>query len=168
MKKNLMTVIILALVFANFVLTAIMMFTIFPQTQKANELITAVCEAIDLELNSGAATGLSNLPVSQIDVYDVSGGETMTVNLADDAYAVISVAISVNNKSDEYKDGTTTPLSTKESLIKDAVREIVGKYTKSELNASSDEAKAEILKILKQDFGAEYVVGVSFPVCTIQ
>lgn len=168
MKKNLMTVIILALVFANFVLSAIMMFTILPQTQKANEMIKKVCEAIDLELNSGAATGLSNLPVSQIEVYDVAEGDTMTVNLADGSYAVISIAISVNNQSEEYEEGTTTPLSTKESLIKDAVREIVGKYTKDELNASSEAAKAEILKILKQDFGAEYVVGVSFPVCTLQ
>ena len=57
MKKNLMTVVILALVFANFVLTAIMMFSVLPQTQKANELINKVCAAIDLELNSGAATG---------------------------------------------------------------------------------------------------------------
>ena len=57
-------------VFANFVLTAIMMFTIVPTTQKANELITRVCEAIDLELNSGAATGLSNLPARRINSND--------------------------------------------------------------------------------------------------
>ena len=48
MKKSLMTVIILALVFANFVMTAIMMFSVLPQTKKANEMITRVCEAIDL------------------------------------------------------------------------------------------------------------------------
>ena len=166
MKKNLMSVIILALVVINLVLTAIMMFTIMPQTQKANEMITKVCEAIDLELNSGAATGLSNLPMSQIEVYNVAEGATMTVNLADGRYAVVAIAISVNNESEEYEENTTTPLSTKESLIKDAVRETIAKYTKAELSANSDMAKDEILKILKKDFGAEYIVGISFPTFT--
>ena len=166
MKKNLMSVIILALVVINLVLTAIMMFTIMPQTQKANEMITKVCEAIDLELNSGAATGLSNLPMSQIEVYNVAEGATMTVNLADGKYAVVAIAISVNNESEEYEENTTTPLSTKESLIKDAVRETIAKYTKAELSANSDMAKDEILKILKKDFGAEYIVGISFPTFT--
>ena len=46
MKKNLMSVIILALVFANFVLTAILMFTVIPQTKKANNLIDQICEAV--------------------------------------------------------------------------------------------------------------------------
>lgn len=169
MKKNLMTVIILALVFANFVLTALLLFTVYPQTQKANEMITRVCEAIDLELNSGAATGLSNLPVSQIETYDVASGETMTINLADGKhYAVISVAISVNKESDIYEDNEGTAyLSTKESIIKDAINNIVSQYTKEELNASTDAVKSEILKNLQKTFGADYVVGVSFPKITL-
>ena len=56
MKKNLMSVIILALVFANFVLTALLMFTVLPETKKANKMIEDVCNAVDLELNSGVAT----------------------------------------------------------------------------------------------------------------
>ncbi len=39
MKKNLMSVIILALVFANFVLTAILMFTVIPQTKKKQTIL---------------------------------------------------------------------------------------------------------------------------------
>ena len=34
MKKNLISVVILALVFANFVLTAILMFTVLPEKQR--------------------------------------------------------------------------------------------------------------------------------------
>ena len=47
-----MSVIILALVFANFVLTAILMFTVIPQTKKANNLIDQICEAVSLDLNN--------------------------------------------------------------------------------------------------------------------
>lgn len=168
MKKNLMTVIILALVVANFVLTAIMMFAVLPQTQRANEMITKVCEAIDLELNSGAATGLSNLPITQIETYDVAEGESLTINLKDGGYAVVAVAISVNNESDTYKDSTTEPLSTKESIIKDSINKIIGQYTKEELNSNTDDVQAEILKNLQKTFGAEYVVGVTFPKIVVE
>lgn len=47
MKKNLISVVILALVFANFVLTALLMFSVLPETKKANTLIEKVCSAID-------------------------------------------------------------------------------------------------------------------------
>ena len=82
MKKNLMSVIILALVFANFVLTALLMFTVLPETKKANKMIEDVCNAVDLELNSGAATGLSNTSIDKIKAYTVNGGEKMTMSFA--------------------------------------------------------------------------------------
>ena len=168
MKKNLMSVIILALVVANVVLTAIMMFTIMPQTQKANEMITKVCEAIDLELNSGAATGLSNLPIDRIVTYDVADGESITVNLKGGGYAVVSVSISVDNESETYteKNGTEY-LSTKESIIKDAIIKIIGNYTKEELGESKTGMEEELLKTLKKTFGADYVVGISFTKLTM-
>ena len=61
MKKNLISVLILALCFANLVLTALLIFTIIPETKKANNLIDQVCEAISLDLNSGTATSGSHL-----------------------------------------------------------------------------------------------------------
>lgn len=48
MKKNLISVLILALCFANLVLTALLIFTIIPETKKANNLIDQVCQAISL------------------------------------------------------------------------------------------------------------------------
>ena len=82
MKKNLISVLILALVFANFVLTAILMFTVLPETQKANTLIEKVCSAIDLDLNSGGTNGTSSIPIDQQDTYKVNEGEKITTNLA--------------------------------------------------------------------------------------
>jgi flagellar FliL protein len=163
MKKNLMTLIILALLVVNIVMTAIMMFATVPQTQRANEMITKVCEAIDLELNSGAATGLSNLPIDRIETYDVAAGESITVNLKGGGYAVVSVSISVDNESETYteKEGTAY-LSTKESIIKDAIIKIIGNYTKEELGESKSGMEEELLKTLKKTFGADYVVGISF------
>mgnify|MGYP003299946138 CR=1 FL=1 len=163
MKKNLMTLIILALVVVNLIMTAIMMFVTIPQTQKANAMIQKVCEAIDLELNSGAATGLSNLPVDRIETYDVASGESLTVNLKGGGYAVVGVSISVDKESETFaeKEGITY-LSSKESIIKGSIIEIIGNYTKDELGESREDVKAELLKTLKKTFGADYVVGVDF------
>ena len=66
MKKNLISVVILALVFANFVLTALLMFSVLPETKKANTLIEKVCSAIDLDLNSGAAITCSEQEERQL------------------------------------------------------------------------------------------------------
>lgn len=163
-----MTVIILALVFANFVLTAIMMFTVMPQTQKANDMITKVCEAIDLELNSGAATGLSNLPIDQIATYAVSGGEAMTINLADDHYALVAVSLSINKESDRYQDATTEILTEQEAIIKNTINQTIRQYTKEEFLKNSQDVQDEICKSLQKTYGTDYIVGVSFAQQTVQ
>ena len=167
MKKNLMSVIILALLIVNLVLTSVLMFTIYPQAQQANKLITAVCNAIQLDLQSGAATGLSNLPLNQVETYAVGGGADMTINLAKgsdgkDHYALISVSINVNNKSDVYKEHGTELLSSKEAIVKDTINNIVRKYTKEQFDQDTTAVKNEILKNLQNIFGADYMVGVAF------
>ena len=81
MKKNLITVIVLALVLVNLVLTAILTITILPETKKANELITQVCSAINLELNSGSVkSDATSVPIDQLAAFDI---EEMTINLKD-------------------------------------------------------------------------------------
>ena len=83
MKKNLISVLILALVFANLVLTALLIFTILPETKKANNLIDQVCQAISLDLKSGAATSASQIPQEQIADYALNAdGENLTFSFA--------------------------------------------------------------------------------------
>ena len=50
MKKNLLTIITFALVLVNIVLTSILTITIMPEVKKVNELVTRICDAIDLDL----------------------------------------------------------------------------------------------------------------------
>ena len=79
MKKNLVTVITLALVLVNLVLTVVLTISIVPETKKANELITKVCGAIDLDLESGSATSAENIPIEDLEVYNIE--DKMTINL---------------------------------------------------------------------------------------
>ena len=79
MKKNLMSVLILALVLVNLILTGILTITILPQTKKSNELVNKVCSAIDLELESGDGTESASIPMDQVETYKIE--DAMTINL---------------------------------------------------------------------------------------
>ena len=167
MKKNLMSVIILALLIVNLVLTSIMMFTIYPQAKNANELITAICHAIDMDLQSGAATGLGNLPLDKVELYAVNGGADMTFNLkkgtgSKSEYALLQVYLSINKTSNTYEQSGVAPLTEKEAIIKDAIDAVIGTYTKDEFDSNKEAVKKEILKKIQNTFGADYVVGISF------
>lgn len=166
MKKNLISVIILALVLANFVLTALLVFTVLPETKKANKLIEEVCSAIDLDLNSGATSGVSNVPINQIDDYALNSGETMTISFKSDGsgtahYLVAAISLSLNKDSDVYND-SDFDISTKDNIIRDKVNSIIGQYTMEEYNENKDAIQDEILSELQDMLGADYVVGVNF------
>lgn len=164
MKKNLMSVLILALLIVNLILTAILTITILPQTKKSNELINQVCSAINLELQSGEATDVSSIPMDDIEVYPLT--DTITVNLKNgtdgaEHYAVITASVSMNTKNEDY--GTYgAELSTKESLIKNEINSVVGKYTMEELKTKQQDIEKEVLLDLQKMFDSDFIVDVGW------
>ena len=165
MKKNLMTVIILALVLVNLVLTAILAFTIIPQTRKSNQLIDKIASAIDLELEDGSGKDTAAVPVEDIEVYDIEA--SFTVNLSPsgdgkDHVAVFSIGLSLNTKSDGYKSIGIEGLKAKETLIKNDINTIVSEYTMEQFREDEQSVKDAILEDLLEMFGADFIVGVSF------
>lgn len=164
MKKNLISVLILALVLANLILTGILAFSIIPQTKKSNELIDKVCNAIHLELESGESI---SVPIDKIYVHNLT--EEFTCNLkkgedGKDHFALFRVGFSLNIESEEYGEGAgIESLTSKETIIRDKINSIVSKYTVDEFNEEGNYAvKQEILREMQSLFGAEFIVGVSF------
>ncbi len=176
MKKNLISVIILALVFANFVLTALLIFTVLPETKKANKMIDAVCAAIDLDVNSGAGSSTLSVPIDQTEEFKVNGGETMTMNLAQGAdgkshYAVLSVTLLMNTKSDSYKKygaDSAAGLTAKESIIENDINQVIRSYTIDDFNKDVSAVQDQILKDLQNMFGSDFIVGVNFSSVTTE
>ena len=165
MKKNLMTVIILALVLVNLVLTAILAFTIIPQTRKSNQLIDKIASAIDLELEDGSGKDTAAVSVEDIEVYDIEA--SFTVNLSPsgdgkDHVAVFSIGLSLNTKSDGYKSIGIEGLKAKETLIKNDINTIVSGYTMEQFREDEQSVKDAILEDLQEMFGSDFIVGVSF------
>ncbi len=167
MKKNLMSVIILALVLADLILTAILAFTMIPQVKKSNELVDQVCAAINIELEGGQNVDMAKVPIEDIEVYSIE--DQFMVNLKDDEngrhVAMFSVGLSLNTKSEGYKTYKGSEgLAEKKDIICDQINSIVGSKTVDEFKADSQkQVKEEILTALQSLFGGkDFIVGVNF------
>ena len=164
MKRNMLTVVVMALVIVNIVLTALMYFSIMPTTQKQNELITKIAGAIDLQLQDQNEGGEMEIPIDQIQVYDIE--DSMTINLKKgedgaDHFAVVSISLSLNTKDKDF--ATYQPeLSTKESLIKDKIISVVSAYSIDELKGNTVEVQDELLAELQKMFDSKFIIGVGF------
>ena len=161
---------ILALVLVNLILTAILTITVLPETKKANELITKVCSAIDLDLESGSATSNANIPIDQIDVYNIEDQQTINLKSSGDGkdhFAMITVSISMDKKNKDYKD-LKPEVENKVELIKGEINNIVSQYTIEEIKDNQSAVQNEILKDLQKMFGSDFIVAVGFPTAQYQ
>ena len=171
MKKNLMSVLILALVVANLILTAILMISIVPQTKKANELINKVCSAIDLELEGGKENSSIDIPIENVETVAIAGGESLTINLKSKngkkSYAVISVSLALDTKNKGYKKGSESITKT-EAIIKDEIIKIVSNHTIDDMRNNQADVQDEILERLRKLFDSDFIVSVAFPTYTYE
>lgn len=168
MKKNLMSVLILALVLVNLVFTAILTFTIVPSLKNSNDLIADVATAIDLDLNAGKSTGLNNVAVKDIETYNVSEGNSMTIGLkkgadGEDHFCVASFYISMDKTNEDYKN-YSAEVSKKESMIKNEIITVISSYTKEELTNSEMqlEIREELLDSMRRLFDSDFIIDVGF------
>ncbi|MCH5343638.1 MAG: flagellar basal body-associated protein FliL [Acetatifactor sp.] len=160
MKKNLMTVLILALMIVNIVLTTITMFSVTSTNSKTAELVSNIATVLDLELTTPSGE-LVTPAVSLADtaVYDLG---SMTMLLGDGAYLVCNVSLSQNTKHNDYKAyGGDEKMAANATLIKDAVSTVVSGYTKEDCLNNMEGLKADILKAVHQLFQSDFVYQVA-------
>lgn len=172
MKKNLMSVLILALVLVNLILTAILTISILPQTKKANELITTVCNAINLELASGdGAAGTVSVPMSQSATYAIENTMTISLKKGDDGkqhYVVLGISVSMDKENSGYKDyGSAVEAGEYDSIICDTVDSVVSGYTLEEFE-DRDAVKQDILTQIQKRFGSDFIYQINFSSVTPQ
>ena len=168
MKKNMMSVLILALLIVNIVLTSIMMFSVVGTARKTSALIDDITSAINLELDNqkGTATAgtVIEVPIENIEVYKIS--EEMTIPLtkgADgkDHYYLVAVALSINKKDGDYKKLNDT-IADKEELIKGEIISVIGSHTIEEMQQDVDTVRMEILHRIQKLFDSEFIFNVTF------
>ncbi len=168
MKKNLMSVIILALVVVNLVLTGIIMFSTVSANRKTIALVDDIAAILNLELESASADEAA--PEEQIvlpensEVYDIADAMTVALKSSGDGkdhFAMCSVSFSINTQHEDYK--TYQPmLASKESKIKSEIIEVVGGYTKEEAQADVHGIEKRILEKVQAMFDSDFVYEAYF------
>ncbi|MFU0826612.1 MAG: Flagellar protein FliL [Lachnoclostridium sp.] len=164
MKKNLLTIIILALGILNMILTAVLVFAVVPTTIRTNNLISKVASAIDLELESDSEDGESQVSIEDIEVYDIK--DPIIINLKPEAndttkhYAQVYVSLSLNTKSKDYKTLQPT-VEANESAITEIVNDEFAKYTVNNVLDNKEKIKEEILKKVQELFQSDFIISIS-------
>ncbi len=168
MKKNLMSVIILALVVVNLVLTGIIMFSTVSANRKTIALVDDIAAILNLELESASADEAA--PEEQMvlpensEVYDIADAMTVALKSSGDGkdhFAMCSVSFSINKEHEDYK--TYQPmLASKESKIKSEIIEVVGSYTKEEAQADVHGIEKRILEKVQAMFDSDFVYEAYF------
>lgn len=165
MKKNIFSIVILALVIVNLVLTAIMMFSVVPASKKTNALVTKICTVLDLELEANAAeTGDVTIPIDQIATYDIADKFTVNLKKAEDGkdhFAVFSITLSMDTKNDGYKS-YGEKMSEKESLIKSEINEVVSGFTLEEAQSNRESLQEALRQRLTDMFDSDFIIKVAF------
>ncbi len=165
MKKNIFSVLILALVIVNLVLTAIMMFSVVPMAKKSNTLITQICSVLNLELEANkTAEGDNSISIDQIATYDIA--DKFTVNLKKDTdgeehFAVFSVTLSMDTKNEGYKT-YGEKISDKESLIKSEINDVVSGFTLEEAQSNREALQEALRQRMIKMFDSDFIIKVAF------
>ncbi|MBA4686930.1 MAG: flagellar basal body-associated FliL family protein [Candidatus Galacturonibacter soehngenii] len=165
MKKNIFSILILAFVIVNLVLTTIMMFSIVPMAKKTNALITQICSVLDLELEANkSADGEENISIDQIATYDIA--DKFTVNLKKDGdgkdhFAVFSVTLSMDTKKEGYKT-YGEKISEKESLIKSEINDVVSSFTLEEAQSDREALQEALKQRMIKMFDSDFIIKVAF------
>lgn len=173
MKKNLISIIILALLIVNIVLTAIMMFSVTGTSRKTAALVDNIATALNLELaanGNGEDAQKEAIPMSDIATFDIS--EPMTIPLQLDAegeahFFIASITFSMNTKDKGYKK-YGADMESKESLIKSEIIDVIGSYGVDEARENQNQIKEEIIKRVQTMFDSEFVFNVAFSDIMIQ
>lgn len=172
MKRNLLSILILALLIVNIIISVIMMISVNGASKKTASLVADIATIIDLEIDGVDKTNVASTTVALSDsaVYDVA--EQMTIGLKKgedgaDHYCILKVSLSMDTTNPDYGTYQET-IASYEGRIKDIVYSVVGARTKEEANVDQEGMKQEILIKLQELFDSKFIYNVSFSEILIQ
>lgn len=179
MKKNLLSIVILALLIVNLVLTSIMMFSVMSTNKKTASVVTSIASILELELEGEEEEAVA-VSMEDTAVYNVSNDLTIllrkstaldengqAVAESKDHYAMVAVSFSMDTTHEGYTTYGAT-IAEKESLLIGVVTEVVSQYSAEEIQPKSEEIKEKILKGVQDLFGSEFIYDVTFSKLIVQ
>lgn len=164
MKRNLLSVLILALTVVNIVLTAVLMFSVVGTNNKVAALVTDIGTILQLDMGTADGDKGSEISVEDIEMYNIADSMTIHLKTAEDGkdhYCIVSVALSVNTKHEDYKKHGAS-IGNYESLIKGEIDQVIGSYTKEQAEENKEAIADEILTRIQELYDSTFIVDVVF------
>ena len=168
MKKNMLSILILALLIVNIVLTSVMMFSVVGASKKTSALIDDIASAINLDLENQAAVSdepvIPDVPIDKTALHAIS--EEMTIPLAKspdgmEHYYLLAVSLSMNMDHKDYRS-LSASVAEKEDLIKGEIINVVKSHTIEEVREDTDSIRMEILDRIQKLFDSDFIFNVTF------
>jgi flagellar FliL protein len=175
MKKNLLSIIILFLLIVNISLTSVMMFSLVLPNQRALALMTDIATVLRLELPAAGISGgefvAPDVPIANVSIYDVAGGESMRIPLKhtpdDDRtrFIMVRASLSMDSKNRAYsRDGNSGDLSGVDQMIQERITRVFSSYTVDEVRDPLilEKIKTEIIVSLHAMYNSDFIFGIQF------
>lgn len=164
MRKNILTIIILAATLVNLTLTAMIIFTFLPYVKNANNLVNKVVQALDLDLES---PNKEDLPpewnVEDLETTIIMEEQLANLQLGADGkthYAKVTATLSADSKHDDYKDKSPS-IEKNITVIKDYIMLEVNKYSNDDCVANKEEIEKAVLAKVQEFFGSNFIVKIT-------
>ncbi len=171
MKKNLLSVLILALLVVNIVLTAVMMFSVMGTNNKTAQLVTNIATVLELELTVPGEE--EEVVISLADTAEYKLSAAMTIPLTTEyittesggtqkkeRYIMCEIALLMNTTHEDYEvygEG----IASRETVIEDVITSVVGAHTETECRNEMEEIKAEILEEIQELFQSDFIYKIA-------
>lgn len=171
MKRNMLSIIILALLVINTVLTGIVMLSVMQTNQKTATVISDIASALELEAGGGSGTSsgfarqaedITAADTANYEITDIQISLTKTSS-GQSAILQCSLNISMDIKNSDYATlGTSDSLSDATSKIKSIVNEVVSPYNYDNVSDNQEAIEREILDRVQDYFGSAFIYDISF------
>lgn len=164
MKKNLLSVLILALLIVNLVFSIVTMVSVTSTNRKTAAVIGDIATILNLELSTDETEKEQEVSIEDTAVYNIEDQMTIPLKKGEDGkdhYALVSVSLAMNTKDKGYKTYGET-LKDKESLIKGEIVDVIGSYTMEEIQADPDAVREDILVRIQTMFDSKFIYKVTF------
>ncbi len=173
MKKNLLTIIIIALLIVNIVLTGIMMISMMGTNKKTADLVSDIAAVLNLELGVEEEEEVVEIPMSQQFIWNLTDKLEIPLQSEDivdtegnvtgkkDHYIVFTtIAFSLDTKAKGYKEYGEN-IANYESMVRDAVTSTVSKHTIDDCRNDFDTIREEVLEAVRGLFDEEFIYNVA-------
>lgn len=174
MKKNFLTIIVIALLIVNIVLTGIMMISMMGTNKKTADLVSDIAAVLNLELGVEeeeeeevqipmsqqyiwTLTEKLEIPLQSEDIVDAEGN---VIGTQDHYIVFTSIAFSLDTKAKGYKKYGAN-IADYESMVRDAVTSVVSKHTIDDCRNDFDTIREEVLEAVRGLFDKEFIYNIA-------